>query len=297
MHRIKLVFILATFLLFPLFAVSQSARPSWEAIEEALGRKGQLQADSVMKFGMPRADLNVTAAGVLLRPAFALGSWVAFDAPGANGRMMGDLVLTEDEVAPVMASLQDGGLQITALHNHLLHESPRVLYMHVYGHGDAAQLASAVKTALALTGTPAAAASAATVDLGLDVAAIEQALGYKGKVNSGVLQFSVPRSETIREHGTAVPNPMGIATALNFQSAANGKAAITGDFVLLAAEVNPVIRALGKAHIAVTALHSHMLHETPRLYFLHFWAVDDAVSLARGLRAALNQTASVKASP
>ncbi|HSA92673.1 MAG TPA: DUF1259 domain-containing protein [Terriglobales bacterium] len=297
MRRIRLVCILGNFLFLTLFAASQSAPAEWQAIEEALGRKGQVQADGVMKFGMPRFDLRVSVGTVSLQATFALGSWAAFDSPGSNARLMGDLVLTEDEVAPVMAKLLDSGIEITALHNHLLHESPRIVYMHIFGHGDAAKLAAAVKSALSRTGTPAAAPGLQAGQLSIDVPGIEQALGYKGKVNGGVLQFSIPRPEAITEHEAKIPNSMGIATALNFQPDGGGKAAITGDFVLLAAEVNPVIHALNHAHIAVTAVHSHMLDETPRLYFLHFWAVDDAVFLARGLRAALDQTASVKASP
>ena len=297
MRRMMPAFILVNSLLFTPFAVSQSVPARWEVIEEALGRKGQLQADGVMKFGMPRFDLRVSIGTVSLQATFALGSWATFDSPGSNARLMGDLVLTEDEVAPVMAKLMDGGIEITALHNHLLHESPRILYMHIFGHGDAAKLAAAVKSALSRTGTPAAAPGLQAGQPSIDVPGIEQALGYKGKLNGGVLQFSVPRSETITEHQAKVPNSMGIATALNFQPDGGGKAAITGDFVLLAGEVNPVIHALNHAHIAVTALHTHMLDETPHLYFLHFWAVDDAVFLARGLRAALDQTASVKPSP
>jgi hypothetical protein len=190
-----------------------------------------------------------------------------------------------------MQKLQQEGIAQTALHNHLLNESPRVLYMHIAGHGDPAKLASAIKDALALTKTPAAAPpSASQQNLGIDTAQIDQALGRQGKNNNGIYQFSVARAEQITDMGSEIPPAMGTATAINFQPTGNGRAAITGDFVLIAKEVNPVIRALREHGITVTAVHSHMLDEEPRLFFMHFWANDDAVKLARGLRAALDQT-------
>ena len=278
-------------------AIAQTTSPTneWQAVEQALGRAGQVQADGAYKAGMPRGDMNVTVAGTQVKPALALGSWVAFSKPGAGAMMMGDLVLAEDEVTPVMTSLQSNGIEITALHNHVLHESPRVMYMHISGHGDAVKLAAAVKEAISLTKTPAPKPPAsAPQDIGIDTAGIEQALGAKGKINGGVFQVGVPRAEAITESGMAVPASMGLSTALNFQPTGNGKAAITGDFVLIGKEVNPVIQALRKNGIEVTALHSHMLEEQPRLFFMHFWANDDAAKLAKGLRAALDQTNSKK---
>ncbi len=267
----------------------------WQPIEQALGRSGQAQPDGAYKVSFPRSDLKVTVNGVELKPALALGGWVAFSKPGADSMVMGDLVLAEDEVTPVMSSLESNGLQVTALHNHVLHESPRVMYMHIGGHGDAVKLATAVKQAFALTKLPEPKPPAsAQQDIGIDTAGIEQALGYKGKINGGVFQVSAPRAESIIEAGMKVPNSMGLSTALNFQPTGNGKAAITGDFVLIGKEVNPVIQALRKNGIEVTALHSHMLDEQPRLFFMHFWANDDAVKLARGLRAALDETNSQK---
>lgn len=266
----------------------------WSAVDRALGRKGAMQPGGVVKYGFPRSDLHVTANGVQIKPALALGSWVAFKRSGGErAMMMGDLVLTENEVAPVMRALQQGGVEQTALHNHVLGESPRVMYMHVTGHGDPLKLAQAVRTALGASKTPmdAPAASAAADAIALDTAAIVSALGVSGKANGGVYQASVPRRETIREGGREVPPSMGVATAINFQPTGGGKAAITGDFVMIASEVNPVIRALQQNGITVTALHSHMLTESPRLFFMHFWANDDAATLARGLRAALDQMA------
>jgi Domain of Unknown Function (DUF1259) len=279
------------------FAQGGSAKPDqWQAVEQAIGRAGQVQGDGAYKLAFPRSDLKVTLEGVELKPALALGGWVAFSKPGGDSMVMGDLVLTEDEITTVMASLESGGIQVTAVHNHVQHESPRVLYMHIGGHGDAAKLAASIKEAIAHTAIPAPKPAAAVpADIGIDTAGIEQALGFKGKVNGGVFQVGVPRAESITEGGMKVPNSMGLSTALNFQPTGGGKAAITGDFVLIGTEVNPVIQALRGNGINVTALHSHMLDEQPRLFFMHFWANDDAVKLAKGLRAALDKTNSQKA--
>jgi hypothetical protein len=211
--------------------------------------------------------------------------------------VMGDLVLTEAEVAAVMGALQDGKIEITALHNHLLNENPRVMYMHIDGHGDAVKLAQALHAALALTGTPLAASTppAQPEQIDLDTKQLDQILGQAGKINGGVYQFAVPRAEKIAEGEMSrgaepIPASMGLATAINFQPTASGKAAITGDFVLLGSEVNPVIAALRANGISVTAIHSHMLDDSPHLFFMHFWANDDALKLARGARAALDKT-------
>ena len=276
-------------------AQTPPAANDWKAVEQAIGRAGQPQPDGAYKFGFPRADLKVTVGDVELKPALALGGWVAFSKPGKDSMIMGDLVLTEDEATPVMTFLESNGIHITALHNHILHESPRVMYMHIGAHGDAAKLAGTIKEAIALTKAPAPKPpAAAPQDLGIDTAAIQQALGHDGKVNGGVFQVSVPRQETVTEGGMKVPGSMGLSTALNFQPTGGGKAAITGDFVLLGSEVNPVIQALRSSGIEVTALHSHMLDEQPRLFFMHFWANDDAAKLAKGLRAALDKTNSKK---
>ena len=267
----------------------------WQAVEQAIGRSGQVQADGAYKLSFPRSDLKVTVDGVELKPALALGGWVAFSKPGAGSMIMGDLVLAEDEVTPVMSFLENNGVQVTALHNHVLHESPRVMYMHIAGHGDAVKLATAVKEAFALTKLPEPKPpTSAQQDIGIDTAGIEQALGNKGKINGGIFQVGISRAESITEAGMKVPNSMGLSTALNFQPTGGGKAAITGDFVLIGTEVNPVIQALRSNGIEVTAVHSHMLDEQPRLFFMHFWANDDAVKLAKGLRAALDKTNSQK---
>jgi hypothetical protein len=288
-------------------AHSGAARPSspqqppatsaeWKAVEQAMGKAGAMQAGDVFKFSFPRSDLKVTVAGVQIKPALALGSWVAFKKMGAEAMVMGDLVLTEDEVSQVMFKLQQGGIEQSALHNHVLGESPRVMYMHISAHGHAVALAETLHRVLALTGTPlgAPAGGPPSQDLEMDTKQLDRTIGFAGKANGGVYQFSVPRAEKIMEGGMEVPPSMGVATAINFQPTGNGKAAITGDFVMIASEVNEVIRALRANGIEVTALHSHMLDEAPRLFFMHFWANDDALKLARGLRAALDKTNSAR---
>ena len=302
--RISTILVMACLFCGPLASAQAASSTSasapvsnWKQVEEAMGRPGQMQPGDVIKFGMPRKDLHVVLESVDIKPGLALGSWAAFKRDGGGAMVMGDLVLTENEVQPVMMKLQEGGIHESAVHNHLIGESPHVMYMHIASRGDAIQMAKAIHDALALTKTPgpdAASAAQPAADLGFDQKQVEQILGHSGKINGGVLQIGVPRAEAITDSGMAVPSSMGVATALNFQPTGNGKAAITGDFVLLGTEVNPVIKALRQNGIAVTALHSHMLMEEPRLFFMHFWANDDAVKLAKGLRAALDNTNSAK---
>lgn len=283
-------------------ALAQTSKPDesrgqWKAVEDAMGRPGKLQSDGAFKFSMPRKDLKVTVQGTPIQAGLALGSWMAFSGTRDHAMVMGDLVLTEDEVGPVMMKLQQEGIQETAVHNHLLYETPRVMYMHIEGHGDAVKMAKAIHDALALTKTPAAESSStppAEQKIDIDTAQVNSILGHAGKVNGGILQVSVPRSEKIMDEGMEVPPSMGTSTSLNFQPTGNGRAAITGDFVLLPNEVNPVLKALRDNGIQVTALHSHMLNDQPHLLFMHFWANDDATKLARGLRAALDQTKSTE---
>lgn len=270
-----------------------AAQIDWTRVDSALGRTGATQPGDVRRYGMPRGDLKVTAAGVAIRPAFALGSWIAFKAHGAGAVAMGDLVLTHEELGPVVARLQEGGVQQTAIHHHIIQEAPRIAYVHIHGHGDPVAIATTVRAALGLTGTPPAgpAAAPSTEPFGIDTTAITSTLGYPGRVNGGVWQVSVPRAETITSDGNfQVPPSMGLGTAINFQPTGGGKAAITGDFVLIGSEVNPVIKSLSENHITVTSLHNHLLDENPRLFFMHFWANDDVAALAKGLRAAIDLT-------
>jgi len=268
---------------------ASAADIDWSKIDQAIGKKGSEQPGGVHKYGLPRSDLQVTVDGVAIKPALALGSWLAFQPAGDGAVFMGDLVLTDTEISPVMQRLLEGGVEITAVHNHLLRTSVPVFYMHVGGHGDPVKLAEALQAGLALSKTPLtqAPASQAAAPLELDTAAIEKVLGYKGTVNGGVYQFSIPRAETVSEGGMNIPPSMGTATALNFQPTGGGKAAITGDFVLLGSEVNPILRTLRQHGVEVTALHSHMIDDSPHLFFMHFWANDDAQRLAGALRTAL----------
>jgi len=274
------------------------AADDWQAqVGEALGKSGATAPGGIYRVGLPRTDLKVTLDGVELKPGFALGSWLAFGKMGDQGMVMGDLVLTMDEVAPLMTKLASGGIQVTALHNHLLRNQPFTMYMHVQGNGDPVKLAAVLHTALAESKTPLSTAPAAPSPpppIDLDTAALDQTLSAKGANNGGVYQFSIPRAEPIKDNGMDIPPPMGSANAINFQPTGGGKAAITGDFVLIAKEVNPVLRALRDHGIEVTGLHNHMLDDQPRLFFMHFWAIDDAKKLAEGLKAALAQINIVK---
>lgn len=276
-------------------AAAQDGSAQWKPVEAAMGRNGQMQSGGVIRFGMPRSDMHVTVGNVAVKPGLALGSWAAFKGDPGSAMLMGDLVLAPEEVEPVMEKLEKGGVEITGVHNHLLGENPRVMYMHIGGHGNAVELAKTLHEALALTKTPAASgASPASSEPSLDTAAIDKIMGRNGKMNGGIYQVGVPRAEKISENGMDVPPSMGVATGINFQPLGNGRAATTGDFVLLGTEVNPVLRALRQNGIEVTAVHSHMLTEEPRLIFMHFWGEGEATQLARGLRAALDQTNSQK---
>jgi Domain of Unknown Function (DUF1259) len=269
-----------------------ATRTDWKDVEQAIGRAGYVLPGDVYKVSFPRSDLAVTLDGVAIKPALALGSWAAFkEIAGGHVMTMGDLVLLDSEVSPVIDALQKGGVEQSALHNHLLGESPNVMYVHFMGHGDASKLARALHDALLLTKTPmepppSPPATPPAIDL--PSADLDHIIGHSGKVAGGTYQFTIARAEKIVEHGVEIP-PAMMNIPLNFQPTGNGRAAITGDFVLIASEVNPVIRVLRAGGITVTALHSHMLEETPRLFFIHFWANNDAKALATTLRSALDR--------
>jgi hypothetical protein len=269
-----------------------AADDSWQGrVGQALGKPGTQTPSGVYRVALPRSDLKVMLDGVRLRAGFALGGWLAFEKMGDDGMVMGDLVLTEEEVNPVMIKLAAAGIEVTALHNHLLRNQPFTMYMHVLGHGDPVNLAAALHTALAESRTPLVAAPTPIEppEIDFDTTSVDQALGAKGTNNGGVYQFSIPRAEPVADGGMEIPAAMGSANAINFQATGGGNAAITGDFVLIAKEVNPVLKALREHGIEVTAIHNHMLDDQPHLYFMHFWANDDARKLAEGLRAALAQ--------
>lgn len=269
----------------------------WKSVEDVFGFPPANLPGDIVRFNMPRKDLHVTVAGTEVKPGLALGSWAVFHSVGDNDAMvMGDLVLTEDEVAPVMKALQDGGVEITALHNHLVGESPKIMYIHMGGHGDPVKFAQTIKHAVGLTKTPIpqGGTTKETADLGFDVAAVEKIMGRNGKVSGGVLHFNVPRAEKLTEEGMETPPSMGACTAINFQPTGNGRAAIAGDFAMTGNEVGPVMKVLQDNGVQAVALHSHALDDVPRLFYMHFWANDDAVSLAKILRAAIDKTNSAK---
>jgi hypothetical protein len=273
---------------------ASAASTDWTKVGGTLGKAGVEMPGGVYRIGMPRSDLHVTLDGVEIKPTLALGSWLAFRTTDNMTMVMGDLVLTESEIGPVMTKLAKGGIDITALHNHLLRARPATFYMHVLGRGDAVALAAALHDGLALSKTPLGNAAPSPTGssppkLDLDTAMIDQTLGARGQIAGGVYQVNIRRAETIQDGGMEVPVAMGSAEAINFQPTGGGKAAITGDFVLTAQEVNPVLRALCENGIEVTALHNHMLDDQPRLFFMHFWANDDAAKLAKALRSALDK--------
>src|SRR5258708_6256243 len=268
----------------------------WTKIDGIFGRTAAVSG-AAHRYGFPRSDLRVTLDGVTIRPTLALGGWVAFQPMGNMAMVMGDLVLLQTEVSPVMAKLIEGGVDVTAVHDHLLRSEPLTFYMHVGGHGDPVKMAETIRDALAVSKTPLTppAPPAQPPAIDLDTAQIDQIIGAKGANNAGVYAINVPRRDPITEQGMGVGAPiMGGATAINFQPTGRGKAAITGDYALIGSEVPEVVRALRSNGIEVTAIHSHMLTEEPRIFFLHFWANDDALKLARGLRAALDKTASAR---
>jgi hypothetical protein len=284
----------------PFVTSARAQDMDWQKVNDTLGRKPAISGD-VHRYGFPRSDLSVTLDGVTIKPGLALGGWVAFKPMHGEAMVMGDLVLLESEVNPVMLKMIEGDLDITAVHNHLLRASPATFYMHIGGHGDPAKMAAVIRDALAASKTPlsmpaSTTAAAPPPAIDLDTAQLDKIMQVKGKANGGIYQYNVPRRDTVSMDGMAMtpPAPLGVAIGINFQPTGSGKAAITGDFVLTNDEVNPVIRALRANGIDVTAVHSHMLDEQPRLFFLHFWAVDDATKLAKGLRAALDKTASAK---
>ncbi|XIA62011.1 DUF1259 domain-containing protein [Bradyrhizobium sp. TZ2] len=273
---------------------ARAADIDWKKVDAALGKTAAVSGE-IHRYGLPRSDLHVTLDGIAIKPALALGGWVAFAPMQGKAMVMGDLVLLETEITLVMSKLLDSGLQITAIHNHILRASPATFYMHVAGHGDPEKMAASIRAALSSGSKtpfePPATTSGPTPAIDLDTAKLDEAMGGKGAANAGVYQFAIPRRDPVTEEGMQVSGALGGANAINFQPTGSGKAAITGDFLVTGDEVNPLIRALRAGDIEVTAIHSHMLNEQPRMFFIHFWATDDAMKLARSVRAALDKTA------
>jgi hypothetical protein len=277
-------------LLIPILVRAQGV--STGPIDQALGRSGQ-KSGEVYKISFPRTDLHVSVHGLAIKPGLALGSWAAFLGTDDNAMVMGDLVLLENELNPVIAKLRSSGFEISAVHNHLLEETPHVMYVHYMGHGPAAQLATSLRAALSVSKTPLEKPAAAAEEAAPPawVKSVEDAVGRKGTFKGGVLSYGVPRSDAITMGGMTIAPAAGVAEGINFQAADSGKVATTGDFVLTAEEVNPVISELQAHQISVTALHSHMLTEQPRLFFMHFWSVGSPESVGEGIKAALSHVA------
>jgi Domain of Unknown Function (DUF1259) len=284
--KVKILILGSLLLALPVFLAAQGL--SIARIDESLGRSGQ-QSGDVYRVGFPRTDLHVSVAGTEIKPGLALGSWAAFSGNDSAAMVMGDLVLLENELGPVVKELRSAGFEITAVHNHLIGETPRVLYVHYMGHGSVSEIAKSLRAGLAQSKTPLdkPATPPPAGEPPTFVKTIEDTLGAKGRFGGGVLSFGIPRAESITDHGIVLTTAQGVAEAINFQEAGTGKVATTGDFVLTAEEVNPVISALEEHNIQVTALHSHMLTEQPRLFFMHFWTVGGTESVAQGIKAAL----------
>lgn len=285
----RLMCLLFVLLVCPAILAAQSLNTA--AIDQLLGHSGQKTGD-VYRVGLPRTDLRVQVGGLALKPGFALGSWAAFSGTDANATVMGDLVLTEAEIAPVMTKLRAAGFEVTAMHNHLLNETPHVMYMHYMGHGNAQKIAESLRDALAQSKTPLTSAPPAQESPApAFVKTIEGVLGAQGRWAGGVLAFGIPRREAITDHGMTLNGAQGVAESINFQDAGEGKVATTGDFVLIGQEVNSVISALEEHNIQITALHNHMLDEQPRLFFMHFWGVGSPETVSAGIKAALSKIA------
>jgi hypothetical protein len=297
LHKMKKIIVLIAFIAGFHFCNAQQS--DWSGVEQVFGKKGSIQ-DGVFKITLPRFDLKVKIGEFSVEPGLALTSWIGFIKAGdnmtamdGNTMLMGDLVLLDKEVAPVIAKLVSENLEITALHNHIVGESPSIKYLHFSGKGDAVKLAEAIKSVISVTGTPFTAPQSQNLAIASDWSKVEAILGTGGKRNGNLLQYGFPRLEKLTDSGMEMPPYMGMSTGINFQMD-GAKAAITGDFVLLAEEVNPVVKALTENGIAVTAIHNHMLYDNPRLFMLHFWAVDSPEKLAKGLKEALDKTNSKK---
>jgi len=259
-----------------------------DGIAKAIGKEGDLTGE-MYKVSFPRSDLTVKAGNVVIKPALALINWAGFMKSGSTAVTYGDLVLLDDEINPVISKLEESGIELSALHNHLLHDNPRVMYIHFVGRGDEVEMAKGIREALAVTTTPLGSTPSGPETKPELSKEIERIIGYEGSMGGGVFHINVPRNDMhVAAMGAAIPGYMGMNTPLNFQL--DGKnAAINGDFILHPAELNPVIKVLRANGIEIASVHNHMLDEEPRLIFMHFWANGDAVDLAKGLKAALGR--------
>jgi uncharacterized protein DUF1259 len=273
---------------------AQPMPSEYQQVLTSLGKQGDYKAN-VLKVNIPRSDISVTVAGVKTPTPFGFGGWIALTKGQGMDVMMGDLVLTQDEVNPVMSALLDNGLEVTALHNHFFWDEPRMYYMHVHGHGSPEDLARRVKPAIDLIGkkpsgsAPTAAPSSAQTS-GLDTAKLAKIVGHEGEQSGAVYKITVGRDDLhVSEMGAPINARMGLNTWAAFVGT-NDKAAIAGDVAMLANEVTPVLKALRKNGLDVVAIHHHMTGTQPTIYFLHYWGTGPAEKLAAGFRAALVET-------
>lgn len=279
-------------LLAALFALNSFAQIDSAALNNVFGKKGTVTGN-VYKISFPRSDLKVKVGDFTVAPGLALGTWIGIINMNDHAMMMGDLVLPDAEVPKVINKLMEENLEVTAIHNHLINETPAIKYIHYHGEGNATELAQKIKLVLEVTATPLTTSTAQAQTQAPDWSKVTAILGTSGKQNGKLLQYNFPRNEKLTESGMEMPPSMGMATSINFQMD-GAKAATTGDFVLLANEVNPVVKALTQNGITPTAIHTHMLNDEPHLFMMHFWAVDNPEKLARGLKAALDKTNSKK---
>jgi hypothetical protein len=263
----------------------------WKGVAQTLGRTGTLMGGTVYRVPLPRNDLTVTSQGVSIKPGLSLGGYAAFAKYRDGTMLMGDLVVTETELPKVTDALQAAGIAQTALHKHLLAQHPDIWWTHVQAMGDPVKIATGVKAALAQTGIPPASPPPPPQPpIDLNTAGIDKAIGRKGTADGGIYKFTIARKDTIDDGARILPPAFGITTGINFQPLGAGKTAINGDFVLTAPETQEVIQALRKGGIDIVELHNHMQDENPRLFFMHFWATGDGLTLAKALRPALNAT-------
>jgi hypothetical protein len=290
-HKVLEIKILSMFMLFAF--VLPGAGPALSAgfseVEKILGVSGQTQ-EGVTVFGFPRQDLKIKISGDSVPIGLGFGSWTAWKERGGEAMVMGDLVLLQEEINPVISALAEANFSVTALHNHFLGENPRMMYMHIYGMGEAVPLAIGIRNALSKTATPQPGPTMGGTSLpvlNLDTKRLEQVIGHSGKIGGGVFKIIIGRPG-VKMDGVEMTASMGLNTWAAF-TGTNERAHVAGDVAMTAKEVNPVIRALRRGGIEITAVHNHMLDEEPRIFFLHYWGTGPAEKLAETLREAFDQ--------
>uniref|UniRef100_A0AAU2VET4 DUF1259 domain-containing protein n=1 Tax=Streptomyces sp. NBC_00003 TaxID=2903608 RepID=A0AAU2VET4_9ACTN len=268
-----------------------TADADWRAVAKALGRTGALREKVVYGISLPRRDLKVTSRGVDIGSSLALNGAADFARYCDGTMLMGDLVLTEDELPKATEALQRAGFEQTALHKHLPDQTPPIWWTHYQAMGDPVTLARKLKAVLEVSGDPVAVPPpTSTKPIELDTAEIDEALGRKGIAEGRTYKFFLGRAETVTAHGHVLPAPIGVDTVIKFQALGEERAAVTGDIVMTAHEVQKVIRVLHEGGFELVELHNHMLDDEPRLFYVHYWGIGDGAELARGLRPALDAT-------